>query len=83
MKIKFKNTALFALGLVVFSVSADADLPEAPISVVKDFVYLCSDNAIEDGIPEDQLDSYILDCVNSELEEQDWKKIQEIPKDAE
>ena len=79
---KFKKTLLSIMGMIVFSVNADTELPEAPTSVVKDFIHLCTEYSIEEGVNKDDLDAYLLDCVNSDLEEDGWKKIEKLTQDS-
>jgi hypothetical protein len=79
---KFKHTLLSLFGVFVLSVNAETELQEAPISVVRDFVNLCSEYSVEEGVKKDDLNAYLLDCVNAELQEQDWKKVDKLPEES-
>ncbi|MCH1920145.1 hypothetical protein L9G15_11960 [Shewanella sp. A3A] len=74
--------ALLGLALLVASgvVSADDELPAASAADVKQLVQVCRQMAIEDEITKDELDEYLLDCVNDQLNEMGYRAVDALPK---
>jgi hypothetical protein len=50
---------------------------EAPKMVIADYIELCTTYAQDDGISEN-LDSYLLDCVNTELKGSGYKEVKSL-----
>lgn len=74
--------ALLGLALLVVSgvVSADDELPAASAADVKQLVQVCRQMAVEDEIAKEELDDYLLECVNDQLNEMGYRAIEELPK---
>ncbi|CAM3679240.1 hypothetical protein VA7868_04204 [Vibrio aerogenes CECT 7868] len=53
-------------------------LPEAPREVISDALDSCSSWAKDDGIGEDDLAPYLLNCVNGILNEQGYLSVSSI-----
>jgi len=71
------KTRLFLLCLFASSnLLADGDLPQAPQSVIDSARESCMEYAKEDRVPKEEIDGYLLECVNDELEEKGFKKIE-------
>jgi len=73
---KLLLTALLSVGLTtsVFAV----ELPEAPKEVITQAIEDCKAWAKEDEIAKDELYSYVLNCVNSDLTDQEYKTVKKI-----
>lgn len=55
-------------------------LQEAPKEVIEQALQACRSFAVEDEVMSEDLNAYLLDCVNDELEANDYKKIAQLPK---
>jgi len=51
---------------------------EAPKSIIADYIELCTSYATEDGIGKDDMDSYLLECVNTELTDNGYKEVKSL-----
>lgn len=75
--------ALLGLALLVASGVVCADDDEAPVasaSEVKQLVGVCKQMAVEDEIVKEELNDYLLDCVNDQLNEMGYRRIETLPK---
>ncbi len=77
------NTSkVFALTLALFisaTVMANqSDLPKPEQSLVAELKSLCEGWAEEDGIKEEELATYVLNCVNSELSDMGYQTLERI-----
>jgi hypothetical protein len=61
--------------------TAEPELMEASESYVISLVSLCKDYAKEDEVDKENLNAYLLTCVNDELESSYYKPIKVLPKD--
>jgi hypothetical protein len=71
----------FLIGLIcsLLSLSAIAEEEKkAPKSVVNDYIELCTIYATEDDISKEELDSYLLNCVNEELKDNGYKEVNSL-----
>ena len=80
---KMKKTLLVTLlttGLASgFLTNAVADeLPEAPAEVVKQAIEDCKEWAKEDDISAAELYKFVLNCVNDDLKDQEFKTVAKI-----
>ncbi|QSX33417.1 hypothetical protein JYB87_17130 [Shewanella avicenniae] len=58
----------------------DEALPEASAADVKQLLQVCKQMAVEDEIIKDELADYLLDCVNDQLNEMGYRRIETLPK---
>ena len=54
------------------------DKPAAPKDVVDSIVEQCKQYASEDGVKAEDMDSYVLSCVNDELDDQGYAKVDKL-----
>ncbi|MET1256144.1 hypothetical protein ABVT43_13470 [Aliikangiella sp. GXAS 311] len=69
----FLIVALFSLNALAINEPKDA-----PKDVLDEAIELCKRYASEDQINPEELEVYLLDCVNSELETQGYKPVEKI-----
>lgn len=50
-------------------------LPQAPLKDVASLKQACQQIAIEDQLPENEVGSFLLDCVNDQLTEMGYQRI--------
>lgn len=74
--------ALFTLSSnVAYSEENEAEKMEADEGYVISLLRLCKSYSQEDEVPQTAMNSYLLTCINDELEEGDYKLINVLPKD--
>jgi len=74
--------ALFTLSSnVAYSEESEAEKIEADESYVISLLRLCNGYAQDDEVPQATMNSYLLTCINDELEEGYYKSINVLPKD--
>jgi len=77
-----KKSVLVML-FTVFSISSqandDVELTEASASYIQMVIEACKEYAVEDGIDTTDLSGYLLNCVNDDLEENDFKPLTSLP----
>jgi hypothetical protein len=76
MKLRFCFSVII-LGLISLTLTAD-DLPDAPKDLLDSTIKECKEYAAEDGIEQEKMKIYLLECVNSELEDQGYKKLDKL-----
>ena len=75
--------ALLGLALLVVTgvvCADDDDTPVASASDVKQLISVCKQMAVEDEIVKEELNEYLLDCVNDQLNEMGYRRIEALPK---
>ncbi|MGI2168817.1 hypothetical protein ACROAE_01240 [Shewanella sp. MF05960] len=65
-------TILASCAVLSFSASA---LPQAPDKDVASLKQACQQIALEDQLPEAEIPSFLLDCVNDQLTEMGYERI--------
>ncbi|MBV7315916.1 hypothetical protein [Shewanella sp. NIFS-20-20] len=55
------------------------ELPMAPEGELISMIQVCQDMAIEQQVEQINLDSYLLECVNEQLEELDYSPLEALP----
>ncbi len=73
-----KFLAVALLGVLVFSANAEDDTSQAPQSVISEAKSLCEHYAKEDQVASEDLADYVLACVNDELTEQGYSKVDNV-----
>ncbi|KFZ36101.1 hypothetical protein HR45_18215 [Shewanella mangrovi] len=58
----------------------DEPLPEASAADVKQLLQVCKQMAVEDEILKEELPEYLLDCVNDQLNEMGYRRLESLPK---
>lgn len=76
MKLGFCFSVII-LGLTSLTLTAD-DLPDAPKVLLDLTINECKEYAAEDGVGQEKMKEYLLECVNSELEDQGYKKVDKL-----
>ncbi|XQW86207.1 hypothetical protein ACOYR1_05625 [Thalassotalea piscium] len=77
---------LLACMLLTFASSAtyaeegEVVLKQAPKEYVLALLKTCQEYAIEDEVAKDELDTYLLTCINDDLESEDYVSIKVLPK---
>ncbi|MGI1998683.1 hypothetical protein [Shewanella frigidimarina] len=66
-------TAMLISGTAM-SFSAAA-LPQAPVNDVVSLKEACQQIALEDQLPESEVDTFLLDCVNDQLTEMGYERV--------
>ena len=54
------------------------ELPEAPKDVLKQIIDNCKEYAAEDEVSPADLSSYLLNCVNEDLADQEYKTVKKL-----
>ncbi|WP_444996525.1 hypothetical protein [Aliikangiella sp. IMCC44359] len=73
-----KLISLFVITMTMFNAIADSDKPVAPAEVIEEIKIECEAYAKDDQVkPEDQK-SYVLICVNEELEARGYQSIESL-----
>ncbi|MCL1076259.1 hypothetical protein [Shewanella dokdonensis] len=76
-----KALALLAAMLVTFVVMADDEpLPQASVADIKELVQVCRQMATEDEVSKAELQDYLLDCVNDQLNEMGYQQVKSLQK---
>jgi hypothetical protein len=57
---------------------AEEELPEAPRAVLDSIISNCRDYAIEDEVAAEQLNEYLLTCVNQELSDLEYRQLAKL-----
>ncbi len=68
--------------LVLFGLSVHAEdvvLTDAPKDFIEQSIADCKTYAVEDEVPADEVENYLLVCVNDELEANDYNKLEMLP----
>ncbi|TWX48094.1 hypothetical protein [Colwellia hornerae] len=82
MKKTILAIALLALtSSIAHSEEAEPALMDAPSDYVSSLLSQCKEYAVEDEIAEADMKTYLLNCINDELKEGDYKAIKVLPKD--
>jgi len=61
-----------------FQIGANDDSPKAPQKAVNEAIETCTKYAEEDEVPETEHKSFMLLCVNDELEDQGYQKVESL-----
>lgn len=74
---------LIATLFTVLSMSAiandEAALTEATADYIQTVLSTCKEYALEDEVAPKDLNTYLLDCINDDLEANDFKKVMALP----
>ena len=70
--------AIAIMSLPVFA--EETVLEKASESYIQEALATCKGYALEDGVSATELDKYLLQCINDDLEENNYEKITELPK---
>lgn len=82
-----KKTTLTLLALftltspLAYSEEAVSEKLEASKSYVISLLMQCKDYAVEDEVTKEDMNKYLLACINDELEMSDYKHITALPKE--
>ena len=76
MKLRFCFSVII-LGLTSLTLTAD-DLPDAPKDFIDSVINDCKEYAAEDGIEQEKMKGYLLECVNGELDAEGYKKVDKL-----
>ncbi|TQV77408.1 hypothetical protein FLL45_05540 [Aliikangiella marina] len=68
---------LFAL-VIALNVTATGSGQPAPKEVLDEYIETCKEYALEDGVTAERLEVYMLECVNEDLEANDYQRIDKI-----
>lgn len=63
-----------------FAQDDEVELKQAPKEHVLALLKSCQNYAVEDETAKDELDAYLLSCINDELESEDYFPIKALPK---
>ena len=66
---------------LAYSEDAEPEKMEADEEYVMSLLTLCKGYAQDDGVEKSAMNSFILTCINDELEEGDYKLITVLPKE--
>lgn len=66
-------------GLLFVASSVADDRPVADIELVKELKAYCLEIAEDEGTGEESLDTFLLNCVNDELESEGYQPITKLP----
>jgi hypothetical protein len=66
-----------------YSEDSEPEKMEADAEYVMSLLRLCKGYAQDDGVEKASMNSYLLTCINDELEEADYKLITALPKEDE
>jgi hypothetical protein len=66
---------------LAYSEDSEPEKMEADAEYVMSLLRLCKGYAQDDGVEKLAMNSYLLTCINDELEEADYKLITVLPKD--
>jgi hypothetical protein len=64
---------------IAYSQDNDSDLEEAPSSYLLNLLTECQEYATQDEIALENLNTYLLQCINEELEASSYKLISTLP----
>ncbi|MEO3681207.1 hypothetical protein ABHN84_02765 [Shewanella vesiculosa] len=73
-RITLTTLAVIFISSIAISFSAAA-LPQAPIKDVVSLKDACKQIAVEDQLPESEVGSFLLDCVNDQLTEMGYERV--------
>lgn len=72
---------MFALLSIPLFADEDVALTDAPKSFIEQAIAECKTYAVEDEVEEaEELNAYLLRCVNDLLQANDYKEIETLPK---
>ena len=66
---------------VAHSEEVQPELEQAPKEFILGLLDNCKQDALEDEVTENDLDKYLITCINDELEAIEYKPIKVLPKD--
>ncbi len=69
---------LIVLSLLLATNVFAENLPVAPPELIKELKAFCQEVADEDGTGDMDLPTFLLDCVNQELEAEGYQRIEEL-----
>lgn len=78
-KVIFALTMLPLLFNVAHGEEAESALAEAPQDFIISQLNNCKQDAVEDEISENEMNNYLITCVNDELEAIEYKKLNTLP----
>jgi hypothetical protein len=55
------------------------ELPEASMKLIKELKAECKEYAVEDAVPEETLNQYLLECVNADLDSGGYRMLKKLP----
>ncbi len=79
MKTILISTLLTVAAFSVFANDDDSHLEEASVGYVSQVLATCKEYAVEDEVAAKDLNSYLLECVNDDLDANGYKKITSLP----
>jgi hypothetical protein len=68
-------TLLFSFSALSFTAAA---LPQAPQKDVVSLKQACQQIAVEDQLPETEVSTFLLDCVNDQLTEMGYERVAKL-----
>ncbi|MGI3003824.1 hypothetical protein ACRTDJ_12215 [Shewanella algae] len=78
-----KSLTLLLVGMLLSGAALAADeenaLPQASETDIQQFLQTCLQMADEDGVPVEERQQYLLDCVNDQLTEMGYQPLQSLP----
>lgn len=75
---KITIAALLAAMMLTSSLYAEEELREAPMVILESIKANCQGYAEEDGVAAEELNSYLLKCINEELSDLEYRAITKL-----
>ncbi|MCW3173235.1 hypothetical protein [Shewanella subflava] len=72
---KYPAISLLCSTVVLFSAAVNAQ-PQAQLKDVISLKAACAEIAQEDALPENEIPSFLLDCVNDQLNERGYERVE-------
>jgi hypothetical protein len=72
------TVTLMVVTLAGANLRAEEQLPEAPVPVLESVKANCREYAEEDGINAEELNAYLLKCINDELSDLEFRAISSL-----
>ncbi|GAA0788470.1 MULTISPECIES: hypothetical protein [Pseudomonadati] len=72
---KYPAISLFCSTVMLFSATANAQ-PQAQLKDIISLKAACAEIAQEDSLPENEIPSFLLDCVNDQLNERGYERVE-------
>ena len=69
---------LVAMTLVGGNLYAEEELPKAPAPILDSVKANCREYAEEDGVKAEELNAYLLTCINEELSDLEFRAISDL-----
>lgn len=69
---------LLVLGLLLTTTVLADELPKPDLELIAELKEFCTELAEDNGIAQSELKAYILECVNEELESEDYQLLTEL-----